>query len=182
MKLRSLDHIRYLDAAARTLSFRDAAQVLNVTPAAVSQRIRQIEHELGVSLFERHVRRVDLTDEGRFLALEAARALEIVDRAISSVVQHQDARSVTLSTTPTFAEQLLLPLLAGLHERVADRSVRVMVSTDLVDLAAMASILQYARARSLPWLQGPEALLMPLCTRLFSDAGQRLQISASSSC
>lgn len=133
MKLRSLDHFRYLDAAARTLSFRDAALVLNVTPAAVSQRIRQIEHELGVTLFARHVRRVDLTDEGRFLALEAARALEILDRAISSVVQHQDSRSVTLSTTPTFAEQLLLPLLAGLHERVADRSVRVMVSTDLVD-------------------------------------------------
>ncbi|PLL10185.1 hypothetical protein C0V75_21805 [Tabrizicola sp. TH137] len=133
MRLRSLDHIRYFETAARTLSFRDAAQILNVTPAAVSQRIRQMELELGVALFERHVRRVELTEEGRFLALEAGRALEICDRAIGSIVRDQRIRAVNLTTTPTFAEQILLPVLAGLHERVADRSVRVMVSTDLVD-------------------------------------------------
>lgn len=133
MKLRALEHIRFFDAAARSRSFKDAALALSVTPAAVSQRIRQLENELGVVLFERRVRQVELTEEGRLFSIEVAKSLDILDRATERIAAGRESRAVTISTTPTFAEQILLPVLGKLHERVEDRVVRVVVSTDIVD-------------------------------------------------
>lgn len=115
------------------MSFQGAAEAMNVTPAAVSQRIRQLEEELGTALFERHVRRVELTETGRLFSAEVARALEILERAATRIVSARESQVVTITTTPTFAEQILLPVLGNLHERVADRVVRVVVSTDLVN-------------------------------------------------
>lgn len=133
MKLRTLDHVRFFDAAARAMSFQEAAHVMNVTPAAVSQRIRQLEEDLGVSLFERHVRRVELTEDGLLFSSEVAKALEILDRATSRISVKQESRAVTITTTPTFAEQILLPVLGNIQERVGGCVVRVVVSTDLVN-------------------------------------------------
>jgi len=63
-KLPSLDHLRAFEAAARHLSFKAAAEELNVTPAAVGQRVRILEGQLKTKLFLRKTRQILLTSEG----------------------------------------------------------------------------------------------------------------------
>ncbi len=60
--------LRAFEAAARLSSFTRAARELHVTPAAVSHQIRGLEKYLGVSLFRRTTRRLELTDQGRLAA------------------------------------------------------------------------------------------------------------------
>ena len=57
--LPSLDNLRCFVAAAQSSSFRAAARVVALTPAALGQRIKQLEEQIGVPLFERTTRRVD---------------------------------------------------------------------------------------------------------------------------
>src|SRR5258708_33936200 len=64
MTLPSLESLRCFDAAARLLRFRAAAKAVHLTPAALGHRIRQLEAELGVRLFERTTRRGRLTSAG----------------------------------------------------------------------------------------------------------------------
>jgi LysR family glycine cleavage system transcriptional activator len=80
--LPTLENLRCFDAAARLLRFRAAARTVALTPAAFGQRIKQLEDELGVRLFERTTRRVRLTGAGLAL-LPYARAC--LDSAASCV-------------------------------------------------------------------------------------------------
>ena len=64
-KLPPLNSLRYFLVAAQTLSFKQAAEELFVTQAAISQHIKTLETHLGVGLFIRGTRRVSLTEEGK---------------------------------------------------------------------------------------------------------------------
>ena len=68
-----LNALRVFDAASRTLSFTRAADELAVTPAAVGQQIRALEETLGVILFRRTAKGLELTPEAES-ALPALRA------------------------------------------------------------------------------------------------------------
>lgn len=70
--LPSLVALRAFDAAARHLSFKAAAEELGVTSTAISHRVRDLEGQLGVALFERRVRAVALTEPGTRLAAATA--------------------------------------------------------------------------------------------------------------
>ena len=72
--LPSLVALRAFDAAARHLSFKAAAEELGVTSTAISHRVRDLEGQLGVPLFERRVRAVALTEPGTRLAAATAQA------------------------------------------------------------------------------------------------------------
>lgn len=73
--------LRYIIAAAENGSFRRAAEALRVQQSSVSHAIRQLEDELGVSLFERRSTGAHLTDAGRCLLCEARPPLEQLDLA-----------------------------------------------------------------------------------------------------
>ena len=62
-----LNALRAFEAIARHLSFARAAQELHVTPAALSHQIRGLEELLGLALFHRRTRAIELTDAGRLL-------------------------------------------------------------------------------------------------------------------
>ena len=76
-----LRHFRYLIAVAEELNFGRAAERLNMSQPPLSHQIRLLEEELGVKLFERTKRRVQLTEAGIRLGEEARNVLEQVDRA-----------------------------------------------------------------------------------------------------
>ncbi|MCX7319768.1 MAG: LysR family transcriptional regulator, partial [Hyphomicrobiales bacterium] len=65
LRLPSLNGLRAFEAAARHLSFTQAAVELNVTQTAISHQIKRLEDELGVKLFIRQNRTLSLTDQGR---------------------------------------------------------------------------------------------------------------------
>jgi len=64
MRLPSLKFLKTFQVAARLQSFKAAAEELYVTPSAISHQIKALEAQLGVSLFQRGVRTLTLTDAG----------------------------------------------------------------------------------------------------------------------
>jgi DNA-binding transcriptional LysR family regulator len=81
-----LRHLRYFVAVAETQNvLRAATQKLHVSQPAVSRQIRDLEEELGVQLFERTGKAVNLTDAGRLFLKEARAVLERTDEAVANV-------------------------------------------------------------------------------------------------
>lgn len=79
-----LRHLRYFSLVADELHFGRAAVRLALSPPALSVQIRQLEEIVGATLFDRHSRRVVLTDAGRVLKDAAARLLRDVDAALAA--------------------------------------------------------------------------------------------------
>ena len=79
MRRPSLNSLLFFDAAARAGSFVQAAHELHVTHGAVSRQVRQLEIELGVSLFERRNRAVFLTQHGHRLLTSTRRIFDEIE-------------------------------------------------------------------------------------------------------
>lgn len=100
----------YFHHAAESLSFSRAAQVLNVTPSAVSHRITALENALGIRLFERRVREVRLTQDGA----ELARATEVIWNELKEITGKLTAQEVLrVSVGPYLSSQWLLPRIGA---------------------------------------------------------------------
>ena len=69
-------HIKYFLAVAKDLHFRKAAERLFISQPGLSRKIKQMEDDLGISLFKRHNRKVVLTKSGKFLQIELAKNLK----------------------------------------------------------------------------------------------------------
>jgi len=105
-----LPALRAFEAAARRLSFKDAAEELSVTPTAISYQIRRLEEELGAALFDRRIRQVSLTVAGEALHRAAAEAL---DRIETEWTRLRHGRStVVLLIGPLVAGRWLVPRLS----------------------------------------------------------------------
>ena len=121
----TLQQLTYFLAAAEHGSFTAAADVLHLARPSVSEQIAHLEAELGVALFVRTGRRLELTDAGRLLRPEAERTLAAAGEAAAVV---QRARTLTGGTaslgTFSTAHHLLLP---GLVEEFVRRHPRVAV-------------------------------------------------------
>ncbi len=124
-----LNGLRVLDAAARHLSFTRAADELAVTPAAVGQQIRALEDTLGVVLFRRTAKGLELTPEGE-AGLEALRAgfLEF-EEAVRAMQAGQSSKTLTIAAPRDFTAKWLAPRLADYGR--ADPELRfVLLSSD----------------------------------------------------
>lgn len=115
-RLPALNGLRAFEVAARHLSFKQAAEELFVTPAAVSHRIRALEDWLGVKLFNRLTRSLELTKEGEAYAALVQEGFAILTRASEELRQSTDAGELVVSATMSFASNWLnakLPTLQG---------------------------------------------------------------------
>ena len=124
-----LNGLRVLDAAARHLSFTRAADELAVTPAAVGQQIRALEDTLGVVLFRRTTKGLELTPEGE-AGLEALRAGFLqFEESVRAMQSGQSSKSLTIAAPRDLTAKWLMPRLAEIAR--ADGEIRfVLVSAD----------------------------------------------------
>jgi LysR family glycine cleavage system transcriptional activator len=107
-----LNGLRVLDAAARHLSFTRAADELAVTPAAVGQQIRALEDTLGVVLFRRTAKGLELTPEGES-GLEALRAGFLqFEEAVRAMQAGQTSKTLTIAAPRDLTAKWLASRLA----------------------------------------------------------------------
>ena len=129
-RLPPLDPLIAFEAAARLLSFTRAAEELHLSQAAVSQQIRNLEQSLGVRLFTRSHRAVQLTNEGREYQHTVAAMLKQLAGATLDIQQVGAARQLVLACDQSFAAQWLLPRLGALRAELADVTLRIIASDD----------------------------------------------------
>jgi DNA-binding transcriptional LysR family regulator len=132
-----LPHLETFSKAAELSSFTDAAKALNLTQAAVSQRIHVLEKTLGKSLFQRRGGRVLLSDAGKKLYDYAQRILELHQSARQAVsgVEMQVAGELRLAASSIPGEHLLPGLLAAFRREYPHIQVRALVSDSATVLA-----------------------------------------------
>ncbi|MDX3905795.1 MAG: LysR substrate-binding domain-containing protein [Pigmentiphaga sp.] len=110
--------LQAFELSARTLSFTQAADSMNLTQSAISHQIQALEEFLGVRLFERVRKRLQLTPAGEILLLRLTPALDALESAIIETVSTEPASSVLrLGVVPSVATQWLIPRL-GHFQRV----------------------------------------------------------------
>lgn len=126
--------LRAFEAAARLLSFKNAAQELHVTPSAISQQIRLLEDHLGVSLFHRRVRALTLTQEGAAMLPQVREGLDTLAEAMALVRKSTGELSpLVVTAPPSFATRWLLPRLKGFAATHPDIDLRLTSSLDMID-------------------------------------------------
>ncbi len=128
-----LRSLRAFDAAAQHLSFTKAAEVMGVTPAAISHQIKEIEDQLGVALFVRTSRTMRLTREGEILHGAAHESLETLARALHRLKRLENRNQLRVSSTPSVAAKWLVPRLDRFLAVAPGADVRIDVSSSLVD-------------------------------------------------
>ena len=107
-----LTALRAFEAAARHLSFQNAAAELNVTPAALSHQIKSLEDRLGAPVFMRHNRRVELTELGRILQPGLAEGFEAMQSAWSAALRKRNHKQLTVTAGPAFMASFLAPRMS----------------------------------------------------------------------
>lgn len=132
-RLPPLNTLRSFEAAARHASFLRAARELHVTPSAVSHQIRALEKFLGVSLFRRDGRQVQLTREGESYLQAVREGLTLIAAATGRIDKPRPGGVLTLSVAPAFATPWLAPRLAGFQLAHPELEVRLSSSIELVD-------------------------------------------------
>ncbi|KQM67396.1 LysR family transcriptional regulator [Sphingomonas sp. Leaf17] len=124
-----LNGLRVFDAAARHLSFTRAADELAVTPAAVGQQIRALEDTLGVVLFRRTTRGLELTPEGEAGLAPLRDAFLQFEESVRAMQSGQSSKSLTIAAPRDVTERWLMPRLARIA--AADRDLRfTLVAAD----------------------------------------------------
>lgn len=133
--LPSLNALKAFDAAARHESFTAAAAELNVTHAAISRHIRELEIWLGSKLFERTGRGVELTERGKAYGVEVARGFDLLAAATESVAGRRRRRRqrLVVSVEPSFAALWLVPRLGRFTAANPDIELVLDSSHRLVD-------------------------------------------------
>jgi len=144
--------LRAFEAVARHLNFRAASEELALTQSAVTRQIQALEDEVGVSLFLRHTRAVELTAAGAQLLQAVLPSLERLDSAVRQVRRSAARKSVAISTWASFASMWLIPRLEAFQSQHPDIDIRIDASDALVDLdtADVDLVLRYTQASNVP--------------------------------
>jgi LysR family glycine cleavage system transcriptional activator len=160
--------MRVFEAAARRLSFKDAADELHVTPTAVSHQIRLLEEHLAVRLFERGTRQVSLTAAGHQLFPVLRDGLDSFERAVERVRRTEgQAQTATLSSTVAFMAKVLAPRVGSFSTQHPGWALRLDASHRVVDLDTEAdAAIRYGNGRYADMVVEPLFLdrFAPVCT------------------
>ena len=133
-----LGALRVFEAVATHLNFSEAAEALNVTPAAVSQQIKTLESYIQVPLFRRSGRRVEITEEGLELLPAIRAGLDQLESAIHHIKQYGRSGPLQVSLLSSFLQIWLLPRIRSFRRKRPDVELRFHTSRELVDFSRAA--------------------------------------------
>ena len=117
--------LRAFEAAARRLSFREAAVELSLTPSAISHQVKSLEAILGVSLFAREPQRLSLTKAGSAYLKDLTPILDALDASTRRISAKGPTSALRVLSTPGFAARWLVPRL---HRYPEKESIVISVS------------------------------------------------------
>src|SRR5215204_3580716 len=132
-----LRHLRYFVAVAEELNYTRAAEILHLSPQALSATIQQLESALGLRLLERTTRRVELTDAGAAFLPGVRRTLRQAELAVQSAERaaRGETGTVRIGFLSSTAHYVMPPVVRALDERYPDIDLRTedMAVGPLVD-------------------------------------------------
>jgi LysR family glycine cleavage system transcriptional activator len=120
------------EAAARHLSFKEAAQELSVTPGAVSHQIKTLEADLGAALFRRGHRAVELTQDGEALFQTLASSFAKVSQCLQTIRARRSGDVVTIGSTSAVAALWLSPSVIRFWRKFPNINVNQVVQDRLL--------------------------------------------------
>ncbi len=129
MRLPSLNALRAFEAAARHQSFARAAAELHVTEGAVSRHVKLLEEEVGLPLFVRKPRKVELTEHGRKLLPSLSRAFKTIASGFAEVAA--EAPKLKLLSQPSFSIRWLIPRLDRFRQ--SHPAIEVNITTGIYE-------------------------------------------------
>jgi LysR family glycine cleavage system transcriptional activator len=138
-RLPPLNALRVFEAAARHLSFKEAASELSITQAAVSHQVRSLEEYLGVELFRRAGRGVQLTEAARAALPRLRDGFDALAAAVESIRERAAETDLQITAPPVFAARWLMPRLADFARREPLIDVKMVASSKMVDAGALDS-------------------------------------------
>lgn len=128
-----LKSLQYFLVAGQSKNFKQAAEQLHVTQAAVSQQIRLLEESLQVKLFERSNKQTMLTEKGRQLLPFMQRAFEEFSTGIQMITGDQNPQILRISTVHSFTSLWLIPRLQEFQKLHPEIMVQLAPSGELID-------------------------------------------------
>ena len=132
-RLPPLNALRAFEAAARHLSFKNAALELSVTPTAVSHQIKLLEESIGVLLFRRLTRALELTTQGEALLPKVREGLECFASAVEAARAPDIHGRLTLVLPPSFATRWLVPRLRRFAAAEPSLNLHIVRSQKAID-------------------------------------------------
>ncbi len=134
LKFPSLSALRAFAALVEEGSVQKAGNALNVSHAAISQQLRQLEERLGIALVDRSGRQLVLTENGERLGRALMDGFSEMARVIQDITGEGDQRPLQVSLTPTFAANWLMPRLADFTRSQPDVDILLNPTPQLVAL------------------------------------------------
>lgn len=138
-RLPPLNALRVFEAAARHLSFKEAAAELHITQAAVSHQVKSLEEYLGVQLFRRSARGVQLTDAARACLPKLREGFDALAAAVETIRERGEEAELVITAPPVFTARWLMPRLAEFSKREPKIELHVFASSKMVDAGALDS-------------------------------------------
>lgn len=135
-RLPQLRGVQAFVVAAKHLSFKKAADELNVTPTAISHNIKSLEEELGVKLFNRLTRSLSLTNEGKVFAPLASEAFLKLHEAIIALSGSESNGPLVITTTKSFASNWLSNRAHRFREKYPQYSLKIDASDSVKEITS----------------------------------------------
>src|SRR5258708_11159673 len=136
-RLPPLNSLRVFEAAARHLSFKEAAAELHITQAAVSHQVKSLEEYLDVELFRRAGRGVQLTEAARACLPKLREGFDALAAAVEMIRERGAETELVITAPPVFNARWLMPRLADFSRREPKVEVREVASRTMVVAGAL---------------------------------------------
>ena len=157
-RLPPLNALKAFESAARHLSLKRAAHELSVTPAAISHQVKTLEEFLGVQLFRRLNRGLELTPAARAALPKLREGFDCLAQAVAMLRPQGDNGQLTVSVAPSFAARWLMPRLHRFFAAHPELDVRISARTRLTNKRGHDNAVERATIEN--WLEESDVAIL----------------------